>query len=62
MEHLGLALLAAFILGFGLISRRLESTLVTGPMIFAAFGVVMGPAVLGVLELDVESELVNDLA
>jgi len=62
MEHLGLAALAAFILSFGLISRRLESTSITGPMIFAAFGVIAGPALLGILELDVESEVVNGLA
>lgn len=62
MELPGLALLAVFLLAFGLISKRLESSPITAPMVFAAFGVVLGPAVLGLVELDVESEILHQLA
>ena len=45
----GLGILAAIVLGFGLISRRLQGTLVTAPMIFVAVGLVVGGA--GIVEI-----------
>ena len=62
MEHLGFALLALFLLAYGLVSKRLESSVVTPAMVFSGFGVLMGPAVLGVFEFDVEGDVLNELA
>ena len=62
MEHLGITLLALFVLAFGLVSRRLESTFLTGPMVFSAFGLVLGPIGLGWFDLDAESGLLHNLA
>jgi len=42
-----LAVLAVFVFLFSLVSRRLESTDFSGPMVFVLTGFVMGPAVLG---------------
>ena len=52
MEHLALALIAALILAFGLISARIETSVITGPMVFALFGFVVGPAGLALLPFD----------
>ena len=52
MEHLALALIAALILAFGLISARVETSVITGPMVFALFGFVVGPAGLALLPFD----------
>lgn len=42
-----LAVLAAVVLGYALLSRRLETTVVSAPMVFVAAGVIAGPKVLG---------------
>lgn len=47
---------------FALFSRRLETSLLTGPMIFAAFGLIIGRAVLGIADLDVEHGFIHGLA
>lgn len=62
MEHLGLLALALLLLGYGLISQRLESTILTGPMVFAVFGFLAGPAGLGLVALDLGGELLHGLA
>ena len=62
MEHLGIILLALFVLAFGLVSRRLQSTSVTAPMVFSACGLLLGPIGLGVIELDADSDLLHNLA
>jgi len=38
------------ILGYGLVSRRLEATVVSGPLVFVVAGIVLGPDGLGLLE------------
>ncbi|HEX5910487.1 MAG TPA: cation:proton antiporter [Thermoleophilaceae bacterium] len=45
-----LAVLAVVLLGYGLVSRRLEAGVVTGPLAFVAAGVVAGPHVLGLTD------------
>lgn len=62
MEHLALLFLALFLLAFGLISKRLESSVLTPPMVFAGFGFLVGPAGLGLLELDLGGEALHLLA
>ena len=55
-----LAILGAFILLFGIVSDRLERTIVTSPMIFTLFGVALGPFLHG--RLDVETEVITTVA
>ncbi len=45
-----LAVVSLAIVAYALVSKRLASTPVTGPMIFMVVGVLLGPAVLGVIE------------
>ncbi len=46
----GFPLLAGFTIVYALFARRLSTTPVTGPMLFTAFGVVMGSSVIGLIE------------
>jgi hypothetical protein len=62
MDTYGFAVIATGIVLFGLISRRLETSLVTGPMIFTAFGLAIGDAGFGVADLDVSHSFIHGLA
>lgn len=55
----GLALVAGFIFVYALVSKRLATTWVTGPMLFMAFGVVVGPRALDVVTIGLDSELIQ---
>jgi sodium/hydrogen antiporter len=57
-----IAIVAAFVVAYALVSRRLSTTVITGPMVFVAFGVLVGPDVLGIVDLRVENELLEVLA
>jgi len=57
-----IATIALFIFCFGLISRALERTWVSGPMVWVGFGLLAGPRALGVLELDLDSKQIVVLA
>ncbi|NEO12445.1 MULTISPECIES: sodium:proton antiporter [unclassified Moorena] len=56
------AIIALFILGFGLISGRIEKSVITPPMAFVIFGILLSPQLLGLLNLEVEHELVRIIA
>ena len=62
MEKLGLVVIALGILAFSLISGRLKDTVITPPMIFAAFGLAIGGAGLGLADLDLSHGLIHTLA
>jgi len=53
-----LAVLAAVIFGFGLVSQRLEGTILTAPIVFVAAGIVLGPAGLGLVGFELEGHTV----
>ena len=53
-----LLVLAAVVFAFGLISRRLEGTIITAPLLFVAAGVVFGPAGFGVAEFALDEHTV----
>ena len=56
------AIIALFILSFGLISGRIEKTVITPPMAFVAFGLLVSPQVLGIVELDIKNEIIKIIA
>ena len=62
MESQVLAIVALLILAFGLVSGRLQNSVITPPMVFVTFGLVVSPAVLGLVDLDIGNELVRALA
>lgn len=53
--------LAAVTAGYALLSRRLATTAVSGPMVFTGFGVAMGPTGLGLIDLEHDSGAVLTL-
>ncbi|NJN82233.1 MAG: sodium:proton antiporter [Caldilineaceae bacterium] len=62
MQTLTFATIAAFILLFGLISKRIQTTIVSAPMIFVLFGLVLSRWGLGMITLEENSEAVNVIA
>ena len=62
MDTHGLALIAAGVILFGLVSRKLEGTIITAPMVFAAFGLLIGEAVFGLADLDFGHGFIHGLA
>ena len=62
METSALFTVALGIVLFALVSRRAEAGPVTAPMVFTAFGFVMGGAVLGMFEPSLQSEGIQALA
>lgn len=57
-----LALLAAFLLVYSTFAGRLESRLLNGPLMFMLIGLVLGPALLGVLQPRIDKEGLKVLA
>ena len=57
-----LAIVAVALLGVAAISRRLSGTPVTPAMVFVAFGLLVGPKVLGGIDLESSSGIVRTLA
>jgi sodium/hydrogen antiporter len=53
-----LMVLAAVVFMFGLVSRRLEGTVLTAPLVFVAAGVILGPAGLGLVEFGLDEHAV----
>ncbi len=61
-EHLIIAAVAAFILLYGLVSGRLEKTIITAPMVFVLFGLLLSDVGWGLVDASLENELVNFIA
>jgi NhaP-type Na+/H+ or K+/H+ antiporter len=57
-----LAVLAAVVFVFGLVSRRLEGTVLTAPIVFVLVGAILGPAGLGLIEFELDDHTVLLLA
>jgi NhaP-type Na+/H+ or K+/H+ antiporter len=53
-----LVVLAAVVFAFGLVSRRLEGTILTAPIVFVAAGAILGPAGLGLVEFGIDDHAV----
>lgn len=53
--------MAVAFIGYALVSKRLAKTPITGPMIFVAAGVLIGPASLGALDLSLTNDLIGVL-
>ena len=62
MSTLGFIIIALGILAYSFVSERLKDSLLTAPMVFAAFGLAVSGAGLGVAEIDVSHGLIHTLA
>ena len=50
------------LIAYGLISRKIEGSILTGPIMFSVFGLVAGPAALGLIPLQIGNEALHLLA
>jgi NhaP-type Na+/H+ or K+/H+ antiporter len=57
-----IALVAGLVVAYALVSRRLESTPVTGPMVFVGFGVLIGSGGLDIIDIGMGEGAVRVLA
>jgi NhaP-type Na+/H+ or K+/H+ antiporter len=62
MMYEKLALLAIFVLLYSSVGGGVERSSVSGPIVFTAFGLLVGPLGLGLLALEVNTELIRILA
>ena len=62
MDTLGFAAIAAGIILFALFAKRLENTVITPPLVFAAFGLLIGDSGLGWADLKFENRFIHGLA
>lgn len=62
MGHVSILIIVAAFLIYGLVSRRLQSTVLTGPMLFAGFGLLVGPAALDLIPIEITSSTIHILA
>lgn len=51
MEFFTYGIIASIVLAYGLVSKRIESTIFTGPIIFVIFGYLLSSHVLGILTI-----------
>ena len=62
MDPTDFAVISGSVLLFGLLSKRIEGTALTPPMVFVALGLLIGPAALDVLHLDLSKGALHVLA
>ncbi len=62
MGFTDLAIVAAFVALYGLVSGRLATVAITPPLVFMAFGLAVGPEALDLVALDVDEEFVKVLS
>jgi NhaP-type Na+/H+ or K+/H+ antiporter len=62
MGFSSIAIVAGFVFAYALVSRRLETTPVTGPMVFVGFGLIVGGGGLDIIDIGMEEGAVRTLA
>lgn len=62
MSHWVGLLIGLLFLAFALGSRKISHSILTGPMLFAGFGFVIGPQLLGWIELDISNRVIHTVA
>ncbi|KPK07714.1 MAG: hypothetical protein AMJ56_12940 [Anaerolineae bacterium SG8_19] len=61
-EGLGLVAVLVCVLVAAAISRRIQGTIITLPMVYTVLGLILSGRVLGIIELDLENELIQIIA
>jgi hypothetical protein len=62
MNQWALPTIAVLLLGYGAVSGRLQSTVVTQAMVFVALGLLVGNRVLDLVDVDAANQFVRHLA
>lgn len=60
--YLNLAILAGFLFVYSLYATRLERTIINGPIVYVAFGFLVGPLGLDILDFRIDGEALSVLA
>ncbi len=50
---------SAALFGYALVSKRIATTVVTGPMLFMVFGVIVGPEALDLIHVELDGHLIQ---
>ena len=59
MESLAFTVIALGVLGFGLISGRVQRSIITAPMVFVLFGLLVSEHGLGLVEFQFGNEVIH---
>ncbi len=59
MESASFLVVALFVVGYGLVSARVEKAPLSAPIVFVGFGLLIGGDGLGIVDLDVDDEVVR---
>ena len=62
MEIVAFTVIAISILGFGLISGRVQKSVITPPMVFVLFGLLISSKAFGLITFDIENRFIHGLA
>jgi len=62
VETAGFAIVALALVGFGLVSGRVQKWVLTPPMVFVALGYAIGPGGFGIVHLDIEHGAIHTIA
>ena len=62
MDLITLAVIAAGLVGFSVISRKLQGSVITAPLVFIVFGFVIGEGGLGIARLELDHGAIHILA
>ena len=62
MNQEAFAAIAIFILIFGSVSRKLEQSIITPPMAYVVFGLLISPWGLGLIEVNITNEIIRIIA
>lgn len=62
MELITVIIIAGLLLSYSLVSARIEGTLFTAPILFVAFGFLIGPGGFSLAEMDVEHTAIHTIA
>lgn len=60
--YASLTILAAFVFIYSVVAGRIEKMVISGPIVFTAFGLVMGPLGMNLLKINVNGEGMRTLA
>ena len=62
MNFTAILIFMLVLIGYGLISRKIKGSILTGPMLFTVFGLLAGTAVFGLIPLQISNEGLHFLA
>ena len=62
MSHVSILIILFAFLTYGLLSQRLKSTGLTGPMLFVGLGLVVGPSGADFIRIEITSSIIHTLA